>query len=72
MGRAEYSPPVMAEPRPRLGAPDLGVGIGLRVPHYKQILAERPEVDFFEIISENFMVPGGRPRYHLDRVRPRA
>jgi uncharacterized protein (UPF0276 family) len=53
---------------PRLGLPDLGVGIGLRVPHYRQILAERPKVDFFEIISENFMVPGGRPRYHLDRV----
>ncbi|HEX7668692.1 MAG TPA: DUF692 domain-containing protein [Polyangiaceae bacterium] len=52
----------------RLGAPDLGVGIGLRVPHYRAILEDRPPVDFFEIISENFMVPGGKPRYHLDRV----
>lgn len=52
----------------RLGTPDLGVGIGLRVPHYRAILAERPLVDFFEIISENFMVAGGKPRYHLDRV----
>ena len=50
-------------------ARDLGVGIGLRVPHYKRILTERPAVDFFEIISENFMVDGGRPLYHLDRVR---
>lgn len=48
--------------------PDLGVGVGLRVPHYAAILAERPSVDFFEIISENFMVEGGKPRYHLERV----
>jgi uncharacterized protein (UPF0276 family) len=53
---------------PRLGAPDLGVGVGLRVPHYGRILKERPHVDFFEIISENFMVGGGKPLYHLDRV----
>lgn len=52
----------------RLGVPDLGVGVGLRVPHYRYILAERPKVDFFEIISENFMVGGGKPRYHLERV----
>lgn len=52
----------------RLGLPDLGVGIGLRVPHYRHILSERPQVDFFEIISENFMVQGGKPLYHLERV----
>jgi uncharacterized protein (UPF0276 family) len=50
---------------------DLGVGVGLRVPHYAAILAEQPPVDFFEIISENFMVEGGKPRYHLDRVLER-
>jgi uncharacterized protein len=48
--------------------PDWGVGVGLRVPHYAAILAERPAVDFFEIISENFMVEGGKPLHHLDRV----
>jgi uncharacterized protein (UPF0276 family) len=47
---------------------DLGVGVGLRVPHYGAILAERPAVDFFEVISENFMVGGGKPLYHLERV----
>ena len=52
----------------RLGVPDLGVGVGLRVPHYRRVLAERPEVDFFEIISENFMVEGGKPVYHLESV----
>ena len=55
-------------PRARLGLPDLGVGVGLRVPHYRHVLSERPEVDFFEVISENFMVEGGKPRYHLARV----
>jgi uncharacterized protein len=52
----------------RLGLPDLGVGVGLRVPHYAHVLGQRPAVDFFEIISENFMVEGGKPRYHLARV----
>ncbi|MCK6531784.1 MAG: DUF692 domain-containing protein [Polyangiaceae bacterium] len=52
----------------RLGLPDLGVGVGLRVPHYRHILDSRPAVDFFEVISENFMVPGGKPRYHLSAV----
>ncbi|GMV11850.1 MAG: hypothetical protein AMXMBFR56_00740 [Polyangiaceae bacterium] len=53
----------------RLGLPDLGVGVGLRVPHYRHILAQRPRMDFFEVISENFMVAGGKPRYHLSAVR---
>ena len=53
---------------PRLGAPDLGVGVGLRVPHYAHVIDQRPAVDFFEIISENFMVEGGKPIYHLERV----
>jgi hypothetical protein len=53
---------------PRLGTPDLGVGVGLRVPHYRHIIDHRPAVDFFEIISENFMVDGGKPLHHLDQV----
>jgi uncharacterized protein len=47
---------------------DLGVGVGLRVPHYRHILEQGPKVDFFEIISENFLVLGGKPIHHLDRV----
>ena len=54
--------------RSRLGLPDLGVGVGLRVPHYEHISSKLPALDFFEIISENFMVEGGKPRYHLARV----
>jgi uncharacterized protein (UPF0276 family) len=56
-------------PLPRLGAPDLGVGVGLRVPHYSAILAERPAVGWFECISENFLVAGGKPLFYLDAVR---
>jgi uncharacterized protein len=54
--------------RARLGVPDLGIGVGLRVPHYRHILDQRPPMDFFEIISENFMVEGGKPIYHLERI----
>jgi uncharacterized protein (UPF0276 family) len=53
---------------PRLGAPDLGIGVGLRVPHYGAIFEQWPEMDWFEIISENFMVGGGLPRRNLDRA----
>jgi uncharacterized protein (UPF0276 family) len=45
-----------------------GVGLGLRVPHYRHILNQKPTVDWFEIISENFMVDGGRPLEVLDRI----
>ena len=58
----------MIPPPARLGLPDLGVGVGLRVPHYRHVFGERPAVDFFEVISENFMVEGGRPIYHLERA----
>ncbi len=47
---------------------DYGIGIGLRVPHYRHILAHKPVVDWFEIISENFMVDGGRPLEVLDQI----
>lgn len=53
----------------RLGVPDLGVGVGLRIPHYRRILDEKPKVDWFECISENFLVAGGKPLFHLDAVR---
>ncbi|TLD69779.1 DUF692 domain-containing protein [Phragmitibacter flavus] len=47
---------------------DYGVGVGLRVPHYRHILEKKPVVDWFEIISENFMVDGGRPLEILDQI----
>jgi len=53
---------------PRLGLPDLGVGVGLRIPHYQTIFDEQPPVDWFEIISENFLVSGGAPLHNLGRI----
>src|SRR5258708_34161380 len=53
------------------GQRDLGIGIGLRIPHYKHIFANKPVVDWFEIISENFMVDGGRPLEVLDQIMER-
>jgi len=48
-----------------------GVGIGLRIPHYQHIFARKPVVDWFEIISENFMIDGGRPLAMLDQILER-
>jgi uncharacterized protein (UPF0276 family) len=50
-------------------APIQGFGLGLRTEHYADFLAARPAVDWLEIISENYMVPGGKPLHHLDRIR---
>lgn len=49
--------------------PNLGFGLGLRTDHYQTIIADKPAVDWFEVISENYLVPGGKPLYHLDRIR---
>jgi len=46
-----------------------GCGVGLRREHYQHVLDHKPRVPWFEVISENFMVPGGRPRHVLERVR---
>jgi uncharacterized protein len=51
--------------------PYLGHGIGLRPPHYREVVEGRPAVDWFEVITENFMVRGGNPRHVLRRVRER-
>ena len=48
--------------------PFLGFGLGLRAQHYQDIFDENPEVDWFEVLSENYMVPGGRPLAMLDRI----
>lgn len=51
--------------------PRLGFGLGLRPPHYQRVLADAPRVDWWEVISENFMVAGGNPRRVLRAVRER-
>jgi uncharacterized protein (UPF0276 family) len=51
--------------------PFLGFGLGLRSQHYDAILSGTPAVDWFEVISENYMVPGGKPLRMLDAVAER-
>ena len=57
--------------RNRWNLPDLGFGIGLRTVHYSYILTNHPPIDWFEILSENYMDTGGRPLYVLDQVAER-
>lgn len=49
--------------------PNIGFGLGLRAKHYPYIFEHTPSVDWFEIISENFMDTAGRPRHNLARIR---
>ena len=49
----------------------LGFGLGLRVDHYEAILADNPPVDWFEALTENYLVPGGKPLDYLMRIRER-
>jgi uncharacterized protein (UPF0276 family) len=49
--------------------PFLGYGLGLRRQHYDDVLDSKPDVDWFEIISENYMVQGGKPLHYLNKIR---
>ena len=53
----------------RIAIPSPGFGLGLRPVHYPDFLARPQPVEWLEIISENYMVPGGRPMATLDRIR---
>ncbi|MGQ0632989.1 MAG: MNIO family bufferin maturase [Planctomycetaceae bacterium] len=55
----------------RLGLPDLGFGVGLRTKYFGHILSHWPAVDWFEVISENFIDSQGRPRYVLEKLAER-
>jgi uncharacterized protein (UPF0276 family) len=55
----------------RFGLPDLGIGIGLRAAHFGEILSRWPKLDWFEVLSENYMDTGGRPAWVLDQVKER-
>ena len=49
--------------------PYLGHGVGLRTKHYPDVLSGAARPDWFEVISENFMIRGGRPLAVLERAR---
>jgi uncharacterized protein len=55
--------PAMQKPSP------LGFGLGLRPVYYREIFESKPPVDWFEVISENYMVKGGPPLAALERIR---
>jgi uncharacterized protein (UPF0276 family) len=65
------APQETAEKASSVRPPYLGFGLGLRPQHYTDILDSSPDVDWFEVISENYMVPGGQPLRMLDRIRAR-
>jgi uncharacterized protein len=52
----------------RFQLPNLGIGLGLRTKHYSTILEQRPAVDWFEILSENYLRTEGRPLDFLDQI----
>jgi uncharacterized protein (UPF0276 family) len=57
--------------RKRWNFPDLGIGIGLRTVHFAHILSHWPQIDWFEVLSENYMDTQGRPAWILDQVAER-
>lgn len=63
-----YSPMLISEP-PKSLLPFLGHGIGLRPVHYPAILAEKPAIDWLEIMTEDYLDIGGRPLYYLHQIK---
>jgi len=55
----------------RFDKPNLGLGVGLRTQHFGHILNKKPKVDWFEIVTENFLDTGGRPLWVLDQIAER-
>jgi hypothetical protein len=47
----------------------LGFGLGLRTDHFQEVIDTKPTVDWFEVVSENFMVNGGKPKHYLHTIR---
>jgi uncharacterized protein len=58
-------------PARRFELPNLGIGLGLRTAHYTHILEQQPQVDWFEIISENYLQTRGRPLEFLLQIAER-
>jgi len=56
-------------PEEKILQPSLGFGLGLRTVYYETILNEKPAIDWFEILTENYLVPGGKPHYYLHKIR---
>jgi uncharacterized protein len=48
-----------------------GFGLGARPTHYEALLSEPHPIDWLEVITENYLVPGGQPLHYLERLRAR-
>ncbi len=55
-------------PDTRITKDFLGFGLGLRTDHFEYILQHQPDIDWFEVLSENYLVAGGKPRYYLEAI----
>lgn len=47
-----------------------GFGLGLRPDHYADFVESAQPVDWLEILSDNYLVPGGKPLHYLDAIAP--
>ena len=54
-----------------LAHPSLGFGLGLRTRHYEAVLEERARIDWLEVLTDNYLIPGGKPLHYLARIRER-
>jgi uncharacterized protein (UPF0276 family) len=70
-GSAATSAPAVSVAQDAPRPPYLGFGLGLRPKHYRDILDGNPQVDWFEVISENYMIGGGQPLAILDQIAER-
>jgi len=69
MTRGRPASPSSLKSRVPAVTPNLGFGLGLRPDHYETILADRPSLGFLEALTENYLIPGGKPLHYLDRIR---
>ena len=52
-----------------LAHPFLGFGLGLRPQHYQAVLEDGASIDWLEVLTDNYLVPGGKPLHYLARIR---
>jgi uncharacterized protein (UPF0276 family) len=57
------------KPTASLCAPNPGFGLGLRTTHYPDFQRQRQPLDWLEVVTDNFLVEGGRPLQMLDFIR---
>lgn len=69
--KSSSAQPTISRDDTPLTYPALGFGLGLRTQHFDHVLRAQPNIDWFEVLSENYMVAGGKPRYYLNEISER-